>query len=127
MVNLMVMRLAELDRVFGALADTTRRGMLERLSRGETNVTTLGAPYRMSQPAISKHLRVLERAGLIERSRHGREHRIRVNPGPIDDARGWIAAYVGHWKRQFDAVEAYLAERSRDLERGRSRRKRSRR
>lgn len=98
----------QLDRVFGALSDPTRRGMLERLAAGETRVSTLGEPYAMSQPAISKHLRVLEKAGLIQRTRRGREHHIRVDPGPIEEAQTWIGHYARHWKQQFDAVDAYL-------------------
>ncbi|MEE8105082.1 MAG: metalloregulator ArsR/SmtB family transcription factor [Planctomycetota bacterium] len=101
----------ELDRVFGALSDPTRRGMLAQLSEGETNVSALAAPYDVSQPAISKHLRVLERAGLIRRTRRGREHHIKVDPRPIEEARGWIATYAKYWQRQFDAVDEYLQER----------------
>ena len=106
----MVMHVEQLDRVFGALSDPTRRGMLERLAEGETNVSTLAEPFHMSQPAVSKHLRVLEKAGLVRRTRRGREHRIRVDPAPLEDARSWIAHYARFWKRQFDAVEAYLEE-----------------
>ena len=94
--------------VFSALSDPIRRGILERLAQGETNVSTLAAPYEVSQPAVSKHLRVLERAGLIVRTRQGREHRIRVNPVPLEEAQGWIGHYARLWKRQFDAVDAYL-------------------
>lgn len=106
----MVMDNKQLDQVFGALSDTTRRGMLARLSQGEMNITTLAAPYQISQPAISKHLRVLERAGLIERTRQGRDHIIRANPEPAEQARDWIAYYAQFWKQQFDAVEAYLEQ-----------------
>lgn len=104
----------QLDRVFSALADPTRRGMLERLAAGETNVSTLGAPHAMSQPAVSKHLRVLERAGLIQRTRRGREHRIRVDPRPIEAAQTWIERYADFWTQQFDAVDAYLKARADD-------------
>ena len=100
----------QLDRVFGALSDPTRRGILEQLSRGETNVGTLAAPYDISQPAVSKHLRVLERAGLIRRTKRGREQHIRVDPRPIEEARSWIAAYARFWQQQFDAVDAYLQQ-----------------
>ena len=106
----MVMNDAQLDQVFGALSDTTRRGILAQLSQGEANITTLAAPYNISQPAISKHLCVLERAGLIERTRRGREHIIRANPAPAEYARDWIAYYAQFWKEQFDAVEAYLKQ-----------------
>lgn len=110
----MVIREERLDSVFGALSDRTRRGILARLARGETNVGTLAEPYAMSQPAISKHLRVLERAGLIQRTRRGREHHIKVDPRPIEEARGWIGHYARFWKQQFDAVDAYLRQRGRD-------------
>lgn len=99
-----------LDRVFGALADPTRRGILEMLSRGATNVRTLASPFQMSQPAISKHLRVLESAGLIRRDKRGREHQISVNTQPVEQARDWIAYYTRFWKQQFDAVEDYLKQ-----------------
>lgn len=97
-----------LDLIFGALSDATRRGMLAQLSDGETNITALAAPYAMSQPAISKHLRVLERAGLIARTRRGRDHYIKAVPGPAKEAGGWIAYYAKFWKQQFDDVETYL-------------------
>ena len=113
MYNHMVMHGDQLDRVFAALADPTRRGMLERLADGETNVGTLAEPYDISQPAASKHLRVLERAGLIQRKRIGREHRIRIDPRPIEEAQTWIGHYARFWKRQFDAVDAYLEEHKR--------------
>jgi DNA-binding transcriptional ArsR family regulator len=96
----MVINADQLDLVFGALSDPTRRGILEQLSRGVTNVSTLAAPYAISQPAVSKHLRVLERAGLIERTREGREHHIRVNPGPVEEAQNWIGHYARFWKLQ---------------------------
>ena len=108
--NHMVMRSERLDAVFRALSDPTRRGILEQLAAGETNVSTLAAPYDISQPAISKHLRVLERAGLIRRSVQGREHHIRVDPRPVEQAQGWIVRYAKFWQQQFDEVEAYLAQ-----------------
>ena len=106
----MVINDAQLDRVFGALSDATRRGMLAQLSQGETNITTLAAPYQISQPAISKHLRVLEQAGLIKRTKRGREYIIRANPAPAEKARDWIAYYAQFWQQQFDAVEEYLQQ-----------------
>lgn len=102
-----------LDATFSALADPTRRGILEQLARGQTRVTDLAKPYAMSLPAISKHLRVLEKAGLIRRNRVGREHRIRVDPKPIQAARDWIQFYATHWQQQFDALDAFLAEAQR--------------
>ncbi len=105
----------QLDLVFSALADPARRGMLEQLAGGESNVGTLAKPHAMSQPAISKHLRVLERAGLIQRTRRGREHRIRVDPRPIEAASTWIGHYARFWKQQFDAIDAYLKAHEKDI------------
>lgn len=104
----MVINSAELDLVFGALSDATRRGMLAQLSQGEMNVSQLAAPHDMSQPAISKHLRVLEHAGLIERTRRGRESFVQVKSEPAEQAAGWIDYYAKFWRQQFDAVDAYL-------------------
>ncbi|MEM8862666.1 MAG: metalloregulator ArsR/SmtB family transcription factor [Chloroflexota bacterium] len=104
----MVIYSSELDLIFGALSDGTRRSMLAQLSHGETNVTTLAAPHEMSQPAISKHLRVLERAGLIEKTKRGRETIIRAKAEPAEQARDWITYYAQFWKEQFDSVEEYL-------------------
>ncbi len=105
MHNHMVM---SLDLIFAALSDPTRRGMLESLAAGETSISALAEPYSMSQPAISKHVRVLEKAGLVRRTKRGREHHLRVDPQTIETAQSWIAIYAQHWKRQFDAVDAYL-------------------
>jgi len=102
------MQKTQLDLVFSALADPTRRGMLEQLADGETNVGALAEPHDMSQPAVSKHLRVLERAGLVQRTRQGREHRIRIDPQPIEAATTWIGRYTRCWEQQFEAVDAYL-------------------
>jgi len=104
----MVMNQQNLNLVFNALADPTRRAMLARLSKGETNISTLAFPFKMSQPAISKHMRVLEKAGLIERDRKGREHIISIAPAPAKQAGEWIAFYTRHWETRFDAVEDYL-------------------
>ncbi len=98
----------QLDLVFGALSDTTRRGILAQLSEGECNVSSLAKPYNISQPAVSKHLRVLERAGLIKRTKKGRENYIRVNADIARQARDWITYYTKFWTRQFDTVEEYL-------------------
>jgi len=100
----------QLNLVFSALADPTRRGMMARLATGETNVSTLAEDHKMSQPAISKHLRVLERAGLVQRTKRGRQHFIRVDPRPIEEAHSWIGHYARFWKAQFDDVEAYLSD-----------------
>ena len=99
---------ARLDATFGALADPTRRGILEELSAGRRRVTDLARPYAMSLPAVSKHLRVLEEAGLIRRERAGREHLISVDPTPIRAARDWISLHADVWQQQFDKLDAFL-------------------
>ena len=100
----------QLDCVFSALSDPTRRGMLAQLAQGEAHVSALAAHYDMSQPAISKHIKVLEQAGLVRRTKHGRHHIIRIDPQPIEQARDWITYYSRFWKHQFDAVEDYLQD-----------------
>lgn len=98
-----------IDRVFAALADPTRRAILERLADGDTPVAALAAPHAMSAPAISKHLRALEQAGLIARRRVGRAHLISAEPAPAEAAARWIETYAAHWRARFEAVDAYLA------------------
>jgi DNA-binding transcriptional ArsR family regulator len=97
-----------LDVTFGALADPTRRAILARLARGEAMVTELAEPFAISLPAISKHLRVLESAGLLQREIDGRVHRCRLAASPMKDAAGWIEQYRAFWETQFDALEKYL-------------------
>lgn len=104
------MNAKQLDLTFGALADSTRRGMLLQLTSGEKNVTALVEAFDISQPAISKHLRVLEAAGLIERQRQGRQQLVRLKPEKAEQAASWITHYTQHWKQQFDAVQQYLDE-----------------
>jgi DNA-binding transcriptional ArsR family regulator len=99
-----------LDATFAALADPTRRAILARLARGESMVTELAAPFAVSLPAISKHLRVLERAGLLARERSGRVHRCRLVAGPMRDAAEWIARYRSFWEGQLDALARHLQE-----------------
>ena len=99
-----------LDRTFAALADPTRRCILEELSRGDRCVTDLAKPHRMSLPAISKHLRVLENAGLIRRQRHGRVHQLKLDAKPMEQAGKWIEAYRRFWEESFDRLDAYLNE-----------------
>ena len=82
--------------------------MLAQLSEGETNVSTLSKPYKISQPAISKHLRVLEQAGLVERRRSGRNQLVRVKPEKAQQAVDWLTHYTQFWADQFNAVELYL-------------------
>lgn len=101
---------ARLDATFAALADPTRRAILGRLVAGETSVTALAAPFDMSQPAISKHLKVLERAGLVARGRDAQRRPVRVEVGPLVEAAGWIETYHRTLERRFDRLDAVLAE-----------------
>lgn len=103
-------RSGRLDQTFSALSDPTRRAILARLARGEATVTQLARPFRVSLPAISRHLRVLERAGLISREREGRVHHVRLEADRMGEAADWIVRYRQFWERQFDALEKYLEE-----------------
>ena len=98
----------QLSSTFAALADPTRRAILARLSQGETSVTELAKPFEMSMPAVSKHLKVLERAGLIARGREAQWRPCRLDAGPLKDAASWIEAYRRFWSPHFDALERYL-------------------
>jgi len=98
----------ELDRTFAALADPTRRRMLEQLAAGEHCVTDLARPHRMSLPAVSKHLRILERAGLVRRARCGRVHAMTLEAEPMRQAQEWIEHYRRFWEANFDRLDAYL-------------------
>jgi len=102
------MRAASLDAVFGALSDPIRRRILELLARAELCVTDLAKPFSVSLPAISKHLRVLERAGLVKRERDGRVHRLRLEANPMRDAADWIERYRGFWDGQLDSLVDYF-------------------
>ena len=94
---------------FAALADPTRRAILARLATGEATVTELAAPFDMSQPAVSKHLKVLERAGLVRRERLGREHILHLRPAPLRAVAQWSARYERFWNRKLDALADHLA------------------
>jgi DNA-binding transcriptional ArsR family regulator len=100
--------IAALDATFGALADPTRRAILARLAQGEAMITELAEPFRISLPAISKHLRVLESAGLLERQIDGRIHRCRLAAQPMKNAAAWIEQYRTFWELQFEALAKYL-------------------
>ncbi len=97
-----------LDSTFAALSDATRRGILARLASGEASVTELAKPYDMSLPAVSKHLRVLESAGLVARSKDGRVHRCRLEAAPMKSAADWMAHYRQFWEAQLDSLQRYL-------------------
>ncbi len=97
-----------LDRTFAALADPTRRAILEHLSVGPATVRELAQPFRVSRPAISKHLRVLERAGLVHRKQDGRMSRCALDATPMKDAANWVERYRRFWEQQLDALARYL-------------------
>ena len=109
--------MSEVDRptdslsvTFAALADPTRRAILARLSRGEASVTELATPFEISQPAISKHLRVLERAGLIERGRQAQWRPRRLTAGPLRDVAEWVGQYRPHWEERFERLDQFLRD-----------------
>lgn len=97
-----------MSSTFSALADPTRRAILARLALGETSVTELAAPFEMSMPAVSKHLRVLEKAGLIERGREAQFRPCKLNAVPLKQAWGWIEEYRRFWEESFDRLDEYL-------------------
>ncbi|HTB45112.1 MAG TPA: metalloregulator ArsR/SmtB family transcription factor [Acetobacteraceae bacterium] len=99
-----------LTTVFSALADPTRRAILARLAAGEAAVTALAEPFDMSLPAISKHLKVLERAGLVARGRTAQWRPCRLEAGPLKDAADWLEHYRQYWEQSLDRLEDYLAE-----------------
>jgi DNA-binding transcriptional ArsR family regulator len=97
-----------LDHTFAALADPTRRAILARLALGETSVMELAAPFPMSLPAVSKHLKVLERAGLIVRGREAQWRPCRIDPGALKDVDDWLEQYRSFFDESFDRLDAYL-------------------
>jgi DNA-binding transcriptional ArsR family regulator len=99
-----------LSTTFAALADPTRRAILARLVSGETSVTELAEPFAMSLPAVSKHLKVLERAGLIERGREAQWRPCRLQANPLKDIADWVEYYRRHWEESFDRLDSYLRE-----------------
>ena len=99
-----------LDETFGALADPTRRAILARLASGEASVSELAEPFAMSLPAISKHLKVLERAGLISRGREAQWRPCRLEAGPLRDIAGWLDDYRRFWEASFDRLDDYLQQ-----------------
>jgi DNA-binding transcriptional ArsR family regulator len=99
-----------LSVTFAALADPTRRAILARLALGEATVGELAVPFEMSLPGISKHLKVLQRAGLIEQGRHAQWRPCRLRPEPLRDVSDWVGQYRRHWEESFDRLDAYLRE-----------------
>ncbi|MGA9524984.1 MAG: metalloregulator ArsR/SmtB family transcription factor [Myxococcaceae bacterium] len=100
----------QLDATFSALADPTRRAILARLASGEASVQELAEPFDMSLPAVSKHLKVLERAGLIARGREAQWRPCRLEPAPLKDVSDWVAQYRRFWDESFDRLDDYLRD-----------------
>ncbi|MEA2568296.1 MAG: hypothetical protein QOI24_297 [Acidobacteriota bacterium] len=114
----------QLSATFAALADPTRRAILARLTTGEASVTALAEPFDMSMPAISKHLKVLERAGLIARSRDAQWRPCHLEPAPLKEVADWIEHYREFWEQSFDRLDAYLRElKKKEKKHGRKQRK----
>ena len=109
-----------LSATFAALADPTRRAILARLALGETSVTELAEPFRMSLPAVSKHLKVLERAGLIARSREAQWRPCRIEPGALKGVHDWLEEYRQLWEQRLDRLDEYLKKlQAKEKKRGR--------
>ena len=102
------MKAEQLDATFAALADPTRRAILARLAIGEANVTELARPFDMSQPAISKHIKVLERAGLVVRGQRAQYRPCTLDPTPLEEISGWAEQYRPVWEARFDRMDDYL-------------------
>jgi len=113
------MAVDQLSSTFSALADPTRRTILARLSKGERSVSELAQPFEMTLPAISKHLKVLEKAGLIQRSREAQWRPCKLNPKPLREAAHWVEQYREFWEQSLDRLEAYLAELQAEKKSGR--------
>jgi DNA-binding transcriptional ArsR family regulator len=113
---------SQLDATFAALADPTRRAILARLATGQASVTELAAPFDMSQPAISKHLKVLERAGLISRGRDAQRRPRRLEAAPLAEANGWLETYRQFWEQSFENLDSLLGELQAEKKRRRSKR-----
>ena len=111
-------RIARLDAVFAALADPTRRAIIERLSRGDARVTEVAKPFHMSLNAVSKHIRVLEASGVVERHRKGRDHILSINTRSLDEIDGWIEQMRCYWEERLDAMERLLRELKKDRKLG---------
>ena len=119
MLSVTPKRSEDLDLLFGALADRTRRGIVERLAAGEATVTELAAPYSISLPAISRHLKVLERASIITRSQDGRWRSARLSPTSLASATTWITAQERLWAERLDRLDVHLAQTKTKTKRGR--------
>jgi DNA-binding transcriptional ArsR family regulator len=100
----------QLDRIFAALSDRTRRAIVARLATGEASVTELAKPFKMSLPAVSKHLKVLERAGLVSRNRRAQWRPCRLEAAPLKDVAAWVENYRDFWEERLDRLDDYLNE-----------------
>ncbi len=108
----MIVRImSRLDAVLAAVADPTRRAIVDRLARGPARVTDIAGPLPMSLAAVSKHIRVLESAGLVRRSRQGREHRLRLHAAPLRAVAAWTHRYERYWTQRLERLEAFFADR----------------
>jgi DNA-binding transcriptional ArsR family regulator len=107
-----------LNDTYQALADPTRRAILARLVQGEVRVSDLAEPFEMSLNAVSKHIRLLERAGLVQREVRGREHYLTVDPTPLREAADWLNTYQQFWRQRLDRLEAFLRQQK-ETQRGR--------
>ena len=101
-----------LDTTLLAISDPTRRAILARLSRGPARVTDVAEPFAMSLAAVSKHVRVLERAGLVRRSRQGREHTLELDAAPLREVQAWVSHFESSWTERLDRLEAFFAART---------------
>lgn len=115
-----------LDATFAALSDPTRRAILARLAKGEASVLELGEPFAMSQPAISRHIKVLERAGLVSRGRDAQRRPCRIQPKALKEANAWLEAYRDLWEQNYLRLDALLDEMQRERKPRASRRKKRR-
>ena len=109
---------AKLDRVFSALADPTRRAILRALAERPATINEIAEPFPVSLNAVSKHVMVLERAGLVRREIKGREHRCWINPRPLHEANAWLEHYRQFWEQRLDALEVYVARKLRASKKG---------
>jgi DNA-binding transcriptional ArsR family regulator len=107
-----------LDQIYGAIADPTRRAILAVLAGGEATVGTLADRFPISFNGVSKHVKVLERAGLVQRAIHGREHWLKLNPAPLREAARWLEHYRAFWEMRLDGLEAFLAKQQRSTTSG---------
>lgn len=109
--NHMVTYTQQLDLTFGALSDATRRAILTRLATGKSSVGELARPFNMSRPAISKHLRVLEKAGLVKRTKDGRVSRCSLDAQPMKEASEWVDRYRAYWEGQLDRLQDFFEKK----------------